>query len=391
MTTPIALSTKQLSSLIELLSQPTAPFRESLVKRWLIDQLEQADVPFFEDAIGNIIAGCENERRYRSLLKTLGKSVIPIFIAHMDHPGFLGVRWQGDGHLEAAWFGGSPIKHIDRAKVWVANADGYWAQASIKSHVVAKHGFGLERLVLRIDAMPEGKRPAAKHLFGGFAFRKPAWRAGRKIYTKAADDLVGVFCALQALSEPRARSASPVLAMFSRAEEVGFVGAVAHFEHYGLRARRHRLRAVSLEASRTLPGALIGKGVIVRVGDRRTAFDADGIQGLTNLAEAKLGKAFQKRIMDGGACEGTAATAYGVPTIAMSVPLGNYHNQGFEGGLDCRKPHGPAPEFVHVDDIAGMLTLCREIAKQPNVFVNDPWGSIRARLVKNYQSLKKHL
>jgi hypothetical protein len=36
-------------------------------------------------------------------------------------------------------------------------------------------------------------------------------------------------------------------------------------------------------------------------------------------------------IMDGGACEGTVATVYGVPTIALAVPLGNDRNQRLQG------------------------------------------------------------
>ena len=35
--------------------------------------------------------------------------------------------------------------------------------------------------------------------------------------------------------------------------------------------------------------------------------------------------------MDGGACEATAALASGIPAIGISVPLGNYHNESFEG------------------------------------------------------------
>ena len=45
--------------------------------------------------------------------------------------------------------------------------------------------------------------------------------------------------------------------------------------------------------------------------------------------------------MDGGTCEATTATVYGYPCVGISVPLGNYHNQCFEGGPDSRGPLGP--------------------------------------------------
>jgi hypothetical protein len=59
----------------------------------------------------------------------------------------------------------------------------------------------------------------------------------------------------------------------------------------------------------------------------------------------------------------TAATAYGFPAIGISVPLGDYHNQEFEGGSECRGKNGPAPEFVHRRDIEGMLKLCRALLR----------------------------
>jgi len=98
------------------------------------------------------------------------------------------------------------------------------------------------------------------------------------------------------------------------------------------------------------------------------------------VAQKSLPKRHQRRIMDGGACEATAATVYGLPAIGISVPLGNYHNEGFEGGPDCRAARGPAPEFVHLDDIEGMLKLCRALMKSGLPW-NQPW-KIQRRLMR---------
>lgn len=386
------LTSKQLRSFSDLLALPTAPFREHHVKQWIMDRLTAAGVPFFEDGIGNIVSGVASEAHYTRLLRARSAAPIPLFIAHMDHPGFAGLRWADDRHLTARWFGGSPTKHVRGAKLWIADESGYWGEGTVQQHVVAKHGYGLESVTVKLTQWPrDARRPAAKKLFGGFGFRAPVWQKGQIAYTKAADDLAGVFCALETLIVLAGKKAAPVLALFTRAEEVGFVGAIGHFEQYRVRSTKHALFAVSLEASRTLPGAVVGQGPIVRLGDRRSVFNPDGSQFLAQLAEKTLGKNFQRRIMDGGACEGTAATAYGIPTIAMSVPLGNYHNQGFEGGPDCAKLNGPAPEFVHLGDVAGMLALCRQVAKQSSKLATDPWRETRARLVKNYKSLKNHL
>jgi len=77
--------------------------------------------------------------------------------------------------------------------------------------------------------------------------------------------------------------------------------------------------------------------------------------------------------------------AYGFPTIALAVPLGNYHNQGLEGGPDCRGPLGPAPEFVHVDDVEGQRKLCVALMRGKLPW-RDPWKTVKARLKHNYRA-----
>ena len=133
----------------------------------------------------------------------------------------------------------------------------------------------------------------------------------------------------------------------------------------------------------------MGKGPVVRLGDRRTPFESGALQVLSEIAEKILPKAHQRRLMDGGACEATAATAWGVPTVGITLPLGNYHNQGFEGGMDCPQVDGPAPEFVHLDDINGELKLCRALMSSGLPW-SDPWKKVRARLMgnaRNYNNL----
>jgi hypothetical protein len=109
---------------------------------------------------------------------------------------------------------------------------------------------------------------------------------------------------------------------------------------------------------------------------------------LSDTATKVLPGRHQQRIMDGGACEAAAATIWGIPAIGITVPLGNYHNQGFEGGQDCRADKGPAPEFVHVDDIDGLLTLCRALVKR-GLSWPEPWRQQKLRLQKNAYRYRK--
>jgi endoglucanase len=143
---------------------------------------------------------------------------------------------------------------------------------------------------------------------------------------------------------------------------------------------------VSLETSRTLPISAPGKGPIVRLGDRATVFHAASLKVFSDLAAKILPEKHQRRIMDGGSCEATAATVYGLQAIGISVPLGNYHNQSLEGGPDSRGPDGPAPEFVHLDDVAGLLELCHGLLT-PGL----PWASAWEERKKQFKkSLKNY-
>ncbi len=381
------LTPKRFSLLKDILSQPAAPFREQHVAHCVSKHLEKAGVPHFHDPAGNLIVGVGSKMAYQKILRKRGDEPVRVFIAHMDHPGFHGVKWAAPNRLAIRWHGGSPVKHLAGAKVWLANDDGIITQGQLSKVSLVKKGWAIDTAEVRLSIQPsqpfQQKKHVAKSLFGGFSFRSPYWVSGKRLYTRAADDLVGVFCIIStAIDLFRSNKQTPFIGLLTRAEEVGFVGAVQHLDLGWLAAAKRPVVCVSLEASRTLPGARIGKGPVVRLGDRRTVFDSRALKVLSDLAEKVLPQCHQRRVMDGGACEATAATAWGLPTIGITLPLGNYHNQGFEGGMDCPKPEGPAPEFVHLDDIDGELRLCRALMRQGLAW-SDPWETMRHRLVKN--------
>lgn len=380
--------------LLALLSQPTAPFREQRVIARASAVLDAAGVPFFQDPVGNIVIGASSKTDYLRLLREPAKEPVRVFIAHMDHPGFHGMRWIKPGVLRVKWHGGSPTRHLQGSRVWLAADDGFASVGVMRNARLNKHGWSIDTAEVHLQHPLPSPRPKAATLHGGFDFRKPVWKSGSRLYTRAADDLVGVFCivatALDLFGKRKDEARPPFIGLLTRAEEVGFVGAVEHFELGWLQQARRPLVCVSLEASRTLSGAVVGKGPIVRLGDRRTPFDAAYSHVLTRLAEKVLPDQFQRRIMDGGSCEGSAAMAYGFPTIAMAVPLGNYHNQGLEGGPDCRGRLGPAPEFVHLADIEGQYKLCKALMRKALPW-DDPWQGVRARLKKHSRGYRDHL
>jgi len=213
--------------------------------------------------------GVGSDQEYRILLSRPSPEPVRLFVAHMDHPGFHGVRWKGS-QLEVKWHGGSPQKNIVGSPVWLSDASGFlgkgkWVQASLspkKTHLVK----GL------VKCSEDLLKHAPETIFGGWAFRAPAWEKGGLIYTKAADDLVGCFAILETAKKAKASGSGHFIGLLTRAEEVGFVGCIAHFEMGLLQQAKRPVVLVSLETSRTLPGALVGKGPVVRLGDRASVF-----------------------------------------------------------------------------------------------------------------------
>lgn len=361
--------------LFELLSQPTAPFREAHVLALVAKRAASLGVPCFIDPWGNVVIGASDEAAVRKRAQVPAEEPLRLFMAHSDHPGFHGKRWRKKNELEVTWHGGSPVKGVKGAPVYLASDAGVVGEGVIASATAEKGGRAMKTAVVKM------KRPLqdqAEALFGSFQFRKPVWLAGKRIYTKAADDLVGVFTILETARAAREKGlAESFLGLVTRAEEVGFLGAIAHLDLGWLKVSPRGVACVSLETSRQFPGAEVGKGPIVRLGDRATTFDPAFTRVLQVAAQKALGKRFQRRIMDGGTCEATAALALGFPAIGISVPLGNYHNQNFEGAPGSKKG-APAPEFVDSGDVEGLMQLAAALL-EPGLPWRSPWEETAKR------------
>ena len=380
-------------NLRRLLRQPTAPFREQAVRDAVVARLTASGVPWFEDVYGNLVVGHADLAGWRRRLEQPRREPVRLFIAHMDHPGFHGTRWLSKDRLEVRWHGGSPTRHLRGAGVWLAMAGRECGAGSMLSAKVASHGHGVERAVIRVQELEADRRPAAHRLYGGFRFRATVWRRGTRLYARVLDDLVGVHavvetaCTLWSQRHPGRRWFAGLL---TRAEEVGFVGAVAHFQRMRASLRKGNIVCISLEASRTLPGAEVGQGVVIRLGDRRTLFDTRATRILELVAAECLDRPAQRRVMDGGSCEATAAAAWGLPVIGLTLPLGNYHNQCLDGGEGCDRQGGVAPEYIDMRDLADYRRLCVGLMASGLPW-SDPWQDVRDRLTHNLERYRRLL
>ena len=243
---------------------------------------------------------------------------------------------------------------------------------------------------------PFGRRPlrAAAIAPGRFGvwdlpgFRR-APRDPDQLETRAADDLAGVAAILALLEQveridPRRRV--DVRALLTRAEEVGFVGAIAAARS-GTLPRAARI--VAIEASKALPHAPQGAGPILRVGDRTAIFDDGLTRWLGRVGAALAGPkgdrfAFQRRLMDGGTCESTAYQLYGFRCAALCVPLGNYHNMSERGRIEV--------ESIRLSDLVGLVRffegMIRQDADCPRARARDP---LHARLERRFRASRRSL
>jgi endoglucanase len=197
-----------------------------------------------------------------------------------------------------------------------------------------------------------------------------------QIHSRACDDLLGcaeILCVFRELAESKVNASC--FGLFTRAEEVGFVGAI-HLAR--ARVLSQAVTILSLETSTPRGTAEIGKGPIVRVGDRISIFDAPATARL--LSTAKRRKIpVQRCLLDGGACEATAYQLYGYRCAAASLALGNYHNVTSKGEI--------APEFVAIDDFVGMVRLCSGAILE-NGRGKSPEKTLREELEKNARSYR---
>lgn len=325
-----------------MLSLPTAAFLEDHV----LDYIERrcralSHVALRRDRWGNLLAHFRRGAARRSPL---------VFTAHTDHPGFASLRMKNRTTLSAAfrgwvepeYFVGTPVQF------W---SGGRWVKGRVEKIERVAPVYGLigrtgrpEEVAVRVDAPVEPGCP------GMWGLPDPYERDGC-VHARGCDDVAGAAGLLAMLERlERGRSRTEAYALFTRAEEVGFIGAIGA-ARAGTIPRG--LPIVAIETSKALANAVIGDGPILRVGDKTSIFtpavtdycdrvakrmwqatQPAGAAGSSTKPAARRraapapagGFVYQRKLMDGGTCESTAYAAYGYPVTGICLALGNYHN-----------------------------------------------------------------
>lgn len=351
--------------LIDLLTLPTSPFNEqhviAYIRAWAA---RRSGLQLTQDRFGNLQIrlqrGSADGRR-------------PLVLAaHTDHPGFEAQRMLGRGRLLAIWRGGVAKEYFVGSKVrFYVPLEAKATSAKARKAGSASKPRWIRGIIQRVkmgdvagqhrvnavEVAVKGEVPTGA--IGMWDFPDPVVKNSR-LYARGCDDLAGVAAVLAAMDHlAESKDAVDVIAMLNRAEEVGFAGAMAACRD-GLIPREARV--ISVECSSELAGGRMGEGPILRVGDWSTVFTP----GLTDfcrrvaqgLAQSNRRFRFQRKLMDGGTCEGSAFLGYGYRATGLCIALGNYHN------VDRRRGK-IGPEFVDLNDWQGMVDWFVALALAP--------------------------
>lgn len=330
-----------------MLSLPTAPLCEQYVASYVRAWAARREIAVHSDAFGNLQLTLRRGQAQPSPI---------VFAAHMDHPGFEAETMPPQGFLQARWRGGVQPEYFVGARVRFFHDD-RWTRGTVHSVLVIDDR-GRQRVeTARIDV----PRPVPEGAIGTWDLPRPTIR-GQRVYARGCDDIAGVAAILAAFDQLRRGTEDiDIIALFTRAEEVGFAGAIGACQS-GLLPRRARVIAV--ETSSEIPGVKMGDGPVLRVGDRSAVF-SPGLTGRLgdigeNLARCDRRFRFQRKLMDGGTCESAVYCAYGYDTSGLCVALGNYHNMN-------RRRHRIAAEYIDLDDYGNLIKWFVAIARDAQV------------------------
>lgn len=351
--------------LLELTQIPTAAGREERVIAWIRRWIaERPELELSEDAAGNLSVR----------IAAAAPSSRPVyFTAHLDHPAFVVDRVIGPGTVQVSFRGGVMDEYFEQARIVIHPRESGRIPAVLAGSTPVTPGAFPAYLAECDNGTGSEIRPGD---VATWDLPEAQIRDGL-IHTHACDDLAAAAAALAAydvlLQEHRAGAPIPdVRLLFTRAEEVGFIGAIAACRD---RTMPEGARVIALENSRSFDDSPIGGGPIVRVGDRMSVFSpgltaavakrAEDIAGgpATPLATQKAADRpwrWQRKLMAGGACEATVFCTFGYEATCLCLPLGNYHNMAdlaaVQAKVNTTKPR-IGPEFVSIADFDGLVDL----------------------------------
>ncbi|MEC9438521.1 MAG: hypothetical protein VX917_03675 [Chloroflexota bacterium] len=347
---------------------PATSFHEGLVSRRIVDILDASKIDYRVDMYGNIIASVDGN------LEAESESLPIAFVAHMDHPGFEVVRYEEELPI-ATSLGGVPLASITKG----ANAFYFDEKGNRFKCELEPIPGDQNELLVKSSVLPPVGAPIVFAL-DDFSISEDILRM------RAMDDLAGCAAIIASLEELKNNpSASEVYGVFTRAEEVGLIGArLLSLE----KTLPQNTFVVSVETSSIIPGVTQGEGPVIRTGDASYTFNSEAeqilIMGREAIKSSDSDFKCQRQLMSAGSCEASAFAVNGYRTTGIAFPLGNWHN----ATTTIRDPNGGVgDEYISVYDFIGGVRLIESSARNVATRNNSPLPS-RYRTVPEEQKMR---
>lgn len=350
---------RALEILATLGEQPATSYFEDNVARAIAAILTNAEIPYQQDDYGNIIV--------RLTRRDASGSMPPrpiALIAHMDHPGFevVGI----DGRRLTLQMRGrvSDVIYEQQVDLIVHCADG----SSCAARTTGRDGDTKARILYAdLTQQNELVLPA----FAVFDLVDCEFRNNR-VFARALDDLAGCAATLSVLETLTAENEPvDVFGVFTRAEEDGLIGARLLAADGAL---PKETLVISVESSRTLPGAEQDNGPVIRVGDAISTFSQSAEQVLQDarmtLQRRDPPIPVQRQLMSGGVCEASVFVAHGYDSTGIAFPLAHYHNGFGEDSIQA--------ENIAINDFLGGVELMAEAIRSMRVSPQETPGSAQS-------------
>ena len=330
--------------LTELTSMPTATGKEDRVIQWIEKYVKaHRNVQMTADRYGNLVLSRNN----------VAPSDAPIYItAHMDHPAFVVEQIIDDQTVIAEFRGGVKDEYFPQTKVLLHHVDGSSQKGSVEKSINQEPDCKTWQI----------KFPRKTKAKVGDVMTWDLPKASIKkglLYAPACDDLAGLAAAIAAF-DSLSRCKEDVRLLFTRAEEMAFIGAIGACK---AKTIEKKARLICLETSKSFVDSPIGSGPIVRVGDFTSTFHPDLTYRISTIARNIQKEdetfAFQRKLMAGGTCEASAFGAYGYISTCICLALGNYHNMD-------ELTQKVNSEIISMVDFDGLVRLLIETAKGLN-------------------------
>ncbi len=330
---------KNISPDYELLRQLTQTFgpsgSEEQVSALIASQIRPFCDEIRTDALGNLMA-----------IKH-GKGPKIMIAAHMDEIGVMVTYIDEKGFLRFTTLGGIHIKELSYRRVQFA--DGRIGTIGMEK-MDKPNELKLENLFIDIGAGSAAEAEQMVSIGSSAVFVGDYYQSGSYITSKALDDRVGCFAAIEALKQ--LKSEQEFYFVFTAQEEVGLRGSKT--AAYALNPDL----ALSVDVTSTgdvpkgkTPDIKLGKGTAIKVLDRSMITPPHIKEWMGGTAE-KHQIPYQWEVLEAGGNDGGAIllSRGGIPTGVVSIPT--------------RYVHSPS-EKVSTHDIEASIALLTHLLQNP--------------------------